>query len=112
MVATMSRQGNGWDHAVSESFFATLKAEEATEPYATKQEAHRAIAESIHGFYNPSVCTHHTDIGLPTSMRADCNTSIKTHLRGPSPRDHFKVARACLAFLGRIFIYSMDGTSR
>ena len=86
----MSRQGNGWDHAVSESFFATLKAEEATEPYATKQEAHRAIAESIHGFYNPSVCTHHTDIGLPTSMRADCNTSIQTRLRGPSRRDHFK----------------------
>ena len=24
-------------------------------------------------------------------MRAECNTSIKTHLRGPSRRDHFKV---------------------
>ena len=22
-------------------------------------------------------------------MRAECNTSIKTHLRGPSRRDHF-----------------------
>ena len=52
-VVRMSRQGNGWDHAVTESFFATLKAEDATEPYATKQEAHRAIAESIPGFYNP-----------------------------------------------------------
>ena len=48
-----SHQGDGGDHAVTESFFATLKAEEATEPYATKQEAHRAIAESIHGFYDP-----------------------------------------------------------
>ena len=53
MVASMSRKGDGGDHAVTESFFATLKAEEATEPYATKQEAHRAIAEYIHGFYNP-----------------------------------------------------------
>lgn len=53
MVASMSRKGDCWDNAVTESFFATLKAEEATEPYATKQEAHRAIAEYIHGFYNP-----------------------------------------------------------
>ena len=52
-VARMSRQSDGWDHAVTESFFATLRAEDATEPYATKQEAHRAIAEYIHGFYNP-----------------------------------------------------------
>jgi putative transposase len=53
MVASMSRKGDCWDHAVTESFFATPKAEEATEPYATKQEAHRAIAEYIHGFHNP-----------------------------------------------------------
>ena len=30
MVASMSRKGNCWDNAVSESFFATLKTEEAT----------------------------------------------------------------------------------
>ena len=53
MVASMSRKGNCWDNAVSESFFATLKSEEATEPYATKQEAYRSIAQYIHGFYNP-----------------------------------------------------------
>ena len=53
MVASMSRKGNCWDNAVSESFFATLKSEEATEPYATKQDAYRAIAQYIHGFYNP-----------------------------------------------------------
>ena len=52
MVASMSRKGNCWDNAVSESFFATLKSEEATEPYASKQDAHKAIAEYIHGFYN------------------------------------------------------------
>ena len=53
MVASMSRKGNCWDNAVAESFFATLKAEEITEPYDTKQDAHRRIAAYIHGFYNP-----------------------------------------------------------
>lgn len=53
MLASMSRKGNCWDNAVAESFFATLKAEEITAPYETKQEAHRAIASYVHGFYNP-----------------------------------------------------------
>jgi putative transposase len=53
MVASMSRKGNCWDNAVAESFFATLKAEEITAAYETKQCAHRAIASYIHGFYNP-----------------------------------------------------------
>lgn len=53
MVASMSRKGNCWDNAVAESFFATLKTEEVTEPYETKQHAHRGIADYIHGFYNP-----------------------------------------------------------
>ncbi len=42
-----------WIVAVTLNFFATLKSEEATEPYATKQQADRAIAQYIHGFYNP-----------------------------------------------------------
>ncbi len=32
---------------------ATLKAEEITTPYETKEEAHRRIASYIHVFYNP-----------------------------------------------------------
>ena len=56
---------------------ALLKAEEATEPYATKQEAHRAIAQYIHGFYDP--VRMHSSLGYcrPTSMRRDCNTSSR-----------------------------------
>ncbi len=53
MGVSMSRKENCWDKAVSESSFATLKTEEATEPYATKRDAYRAIAQYIHGFYNP-----------------------------------------------------------
>lgn len=53
-VPSMSRKGNCWDNAVAESFFATLKNEEATGVYATRQAAHAAIASYIHGFYNPT----------------------------------------------------------
>lgn len=53
MVASMSGRGDCWDNAVAESFFATLKAEEITQPYETRQHAHLGIASYIHGFYNP-----------------------------------------------------------
>ena len=53
-VPSMSRKGNCWDNAVAESFFATLKNEEATGVYETKAAAHAAIASYIHGFYNPT----------------------------------------------------------
>lgn len=53
MVASMSRKGICRHNAVSESFFATLRAEQATGPYAAKHNARRAIAAYIHGFYNP-----------------------------------------------------------
>jgi transposase InsO family protein len=72
----MSRKANCWDNAVAESFFATLKREEATAPdavdgkphhffatlkreeataaYETKAHARQAIARYLHGFYNPT----------------------------------------------------------
>lgn len=53
-VPSMSRKGNCWDNAVAESFFATLKNEEVTCVYASKANAHAAIASYIHGFYNPT----------------------------------------------------------
>lgn len=54
VVQSMSRPGNCWDNAVAESFFATLKAEEAADPYASREQASQAIAAYIHGFYNPA----------------------------------------------------------
>lgn len=53
-VPSMSRKGNCWDNAVAESFFATLKAEEATGTYETQAAAHAGMASYIHGFYNPT----------------------------------------------------------
>lgn len=54
LVPSMSRKGNCWDNAAAESFFATLKAEEATGTYETKAAGHAGIASYIHGFYNPT----------------------------------------------------------
>lgn len=51
-VQSMSRKGNCWDNAVAESFFATLKKEEAIGVYPSKAQAHASIASYIHGFYN------------------------------------------------------------
>ena len=49
---SMSRKGNCWDNAVAESFFATLKREEAHGVYPSKRQAQLSIASYIHGFYN------------------------------------------------------------
>lgn len=51
-VPSMSCRGDYWDNAVAESFFATLKNEEATGVYETKAEAHAAIVSCIHNFHN------------------------------------------------------------
>ncbi len=60
-VPSMSRKANCWDNAVAESFFATLKNEEATGTYPTKSSAHAGIASYIHGFYNPT--RRHSTLG-------------------------------------------------
>jgi putative transposase len=53
LVPSMSGKGNCWDNAVAESFFATLKNEEATGVYATKADAHLAIANyNVRGHKN------------------------------------------------------------
>ena len=49
----MSRKGNCWDNAVSESFFHTLKTELVhQQTYQTRAEARQAIFEYIEVFYN------------------------------------------------------------
>jgi transposase InsO family protein len=49
----MSRKGNCWDNAVSESFFGTIKKEMIyLERFATRESARRAIFEYIEIFYD------------------------------------------------------------
>jgi putative transposase len=55
MLASMSRKGNCWDNAPTESFFRGLKNERThTQRYATRDEARRDTFEYIEVFYNRS----------------------------------------------------------
>ena len=54
IVCSMSRKGDCWDNAITESFFATLKTELIhRQPWPTRRGAKDAVAEYIEGFYNP-----------------------------------------------------------
>ncbi len=53
LVCSMSRKGDCWDNAVSESFFKTLKVERVNDrDYWTREEAKTDIADYIELFYN------------------------------------------------------------
>lgn len=53
LVCSMSRKGDCWDNAVSESFFKTLKVERVNDrDYWTREEAKTDIADYIEQFYN------------------------------------------------------------
>jgi putative transposase len=53
IACSMSRQGDCWDNAVAESFFATLKVELVyAKQFATRAQAQFAIFEYIEVFYN------------------------------------------------------------
>jgi putative transposase len=53
LTPSMSRKGNGYDNAVAESFFSTLKNELIHhQPYPTRDEASQEIFAFIEGFYN------------------------------------------------------------
>ena len=53
MTPSMSRKGNGYDNAVAESFFSTLKNELIHhQTYHTRDDASREIFAFIEGFYN------------------------------------------------------------
>ena len=49
----MSRKGNCWDNAISESFFHTLKVELVHEQnYVTRLAAKQSLFQYIEGYYN------------------------------------------------------------
>ena len=53
ITQSMSRKGNCWDNAVSESFFHTLKTELVHHcQFKTRKDAQQAIFEYIEVFYN------------------------------------------------------------
>jgi putative transposase len=52
ILPSMSRAGDCYDNAMMESFFATLKAECACRPFATRAQARTALFDYIEVFYN------------------------------------------------------------
>lgn len=52
ITVSMSGTGNCYDNAMKESFFATLKSECATRPFATRTQARAALFDYIEMFYN------------------------------------------------------------
>lgn len=66
-ICSMSRKGNCWDNAPSESFFHTLKTELTHHRrYQTRQEAKQDIFEYIEVFYNRQ--RRHSTIGYQTPL--------------------------------------------
>jgi len=73
-ICSMSRKGNCWDNAPSESFFHTLKVELIHHRrYRTRQEATQDIFEYIEVFYNRqrrhSTIDYHTPLGYEQMCR-------------------------------------------
>ena len=77
----MSRQGDCWDNAVAESFFATLKVELVHDAiWATEEGARRALRVP-ELFYNGQ--RRHSALGYlsPRASSDDCSRSIGTQPR-------------------------------
>jgi len=71
MIASMSRTGDCWDNAVSESFFATLKGELVDhQRYETHAAAVASIGEYIECFYNCE--RRHSHLEYPTPLNSNC----------------------------------------
>jgi transposase InsO family protein len=72
--SSMSAKGYCYDNASMESFWTTLKSElDTTQPFASKQEAQRAIFEYIEVFYNRFRL--HSSLGYrsPLDFEAKCS---------------------------------------
>ena len=76
IVQSMSRKGDCWDNAVSESFFASLRAELVDhETYATTRAAERASGEYIDGFYNFERLHSHNNFLSPVELELSLQSS-------------------------------------
>lgn len=70
MICSMSRKGECWDNAVSESFFETLKRELVDDQvYETREQVRRAIFEYIEVYYNRKRL--HSTLGYSMPEEAD-----------------------------------------
>lgn len=76
----MSRKGDCWDNAVSESFFGTLKMEQIHGGrYLTRQQAKADIVDYIEMFYNCK--RRHSYLGYMNPMAFELKRILKNPLR-------------------------------
>jgi len=76
IVCSMSRKGDCWDNAVTESFFGTLKTELVNRrSWPTRQQAKDAIASYIEGFYNPYRL--HSSLGYVSPIEFESGTALE-----------------------------------
>ncbi len=72
----MSRKGDCWDNAVSESFFGTLKQEMVFwEKYETRAQAKSSIVDYIEMFYNSK--RRHSYLNYMTPMEFEKQYILK-----------------------------------
>jgi len=70
LVGSMSRKGNCWDNAISESFFHTLKVELVHQQrYLTRLMAKQSLFQYIEGYYNRK--RRHSAIGYRYPVQVD-----------------------------------------
>ena len=71
----MSRRGDCWDNAVTESFFATLKVELLYElPLQTRSATRSAVADYIETFYN--VRRRHSSLGYQSPVEFELKNGV------------------------------------
>jgi len=76
IIQSMSRKGNCWDNAVSESFFHTLKTELVHHlDFKTREEAKQEIFEYIEVFYNQTRIHSANDYNSPVEFEVMKQTS-------------------------------------
>jgi len=84
IVCSMSRKGDCWDNAVSESFFGTLKTELINRrSWPTRREAKDAVVDYIEGFYNPHRL--HSSLGYVSPIEFERMHTSQTSVRLNQP---------------------------
>lgn len=72
---SMSRKGDCWDNAVSESFFATLEKELlAVEPLRSRSAMRQLVADYIDGYYNLVRLHSHLDYVSPIEFETNASS--------------------------------------
>jgi transposase InsO family protein len=78
VACRMSRKGDCWDDAVTESFFATLKGDLVEHAdFASRAEARAAIFEDIEVFYNRQRRHSHLGDQTPVAFEEEVDGSIR-----------------------------------